>query len=126
MSYEYLDGKTQDRQKRVDHFQSDPKCGLFLISLKAGGLGLNLTAVDYVFILDPWWNPAVEAQAVDRAHRIGQSKHVFVYRLLAKETVEEKVADLQQSKRILAESIITGDNSLIRGLDRETLEALLA
>jgi SNF2 family DNA or RNA helicase len=126
VSYEYLDGKTQDRQKRVDNFQSDPECGLFLISLKAGGLGLNLTAADYVFILDPWWNPAVEAQAVDRAHRIGQSKRVFVYRLLAKETVEEKVAELQQSKRILAESIITGDNSLIRELDRETLEALLA
>ena len=99
---------------------------LFLISLKAGGLGLNLTAADYVFILDPWWNPAVEAQAVDRAHRIGQSKRVFVYRLLAKETVEEKVAELQESKRVLAESIITGDNSLIRELDRETLEALLA
>ncbi len=88
-------------------------------------MGLNLTAADYVFILDPWWNPAVEAQAVDRAHRIGQGKRVFVYRLLANETVEEKVAALQESKRGLAESIITGDNSLLRELDRETLEALL-
>jgi SNF2 family DNA or RNA helicase len=78
-----------------------------------------------VFVLDPWWNPAVEAQAVDRAHRIGQDKRVFVYRLLAKETVEEKVAVLQAAKRGLAESIITGDNSLLRDLDRETLEALL-
>jgi SNF2 family DNA or RNA helicase len=125
VNYEYLDGKTQDRQRRVDHFQNDPDCGLFLISLKAGGVGLNLTAADYVFILDPWWNPAVEAQAVDRAHRIGQAKRVFVYRLLAKETVEEKVAALQESKRGLAESIINGDNSLLRQLDRETLEALL-
>jgi superfamily II DNA or RNA helicase len=125
VTYEYLDGKTQDRQARVARFQTDPECGLFLISLKAGGVGLNLTAADYVFILDPWWNPAVEAQAVDRAHRIGQSKRVFVYRLLAQETVEEKVAELQESKRGLAESIITGDNSLIRGLDRETLEELL-
>ena len=88
-------------------------------------MGLNLTAADYVFVLDPWWNPAVEAQAVDRAHRIGQDKRVFVYRLLAKDTVEEKVAALQASKRGLAESIITGDNSLLRGLDRETLEDLL-
>jgi superfamily II DNA or RNA helicase len=125
VSYEYLDGKTQDRQRRVDRFQNDPECSLFLISLKAGGVGLNLTAADYVFILDPWWNPAVEAQAVDRAHRIGQGKRVFVYRLLAKETVEEKVAALQESKRGLAESIINGDNSLLRDLDRETLEALL-
>jgi SNF2 family DNA or RNA helicase len=125
VSYEYLDGKTRDREKHVARFQTDPACGLFLISLKAGGVGLNLTAADYVFVLDPWWNPAVEAQAVDRAHRIGQAKRVFVYRLLAKETVEEKVAALQASKRGLAESIITGDNSLLRDLDRETLEDLL-
>ena len=125
VSYEYLDGKTRDREKHVARFQTDPDCGLFLISLKAGGVGLNLTAADYVFVLDPWWNPAVEAQAVDRAHRIGQDKRVFVYRLLAKETVEEKVAVLQAAKRGLAESIITGDNSLLRDLDRETLEALL-
>jgi SNF2 family DNA or RNA helicase len=125
VSYEYLDGKTRDREKHVARFQTDPGCGLFLISLKAGGVGLNLTAADYVFVLDPWWNPAVEAQAVDRAHRIGQAKRVFVYRLLAKETVEEKVAALQASKRGLAESIITGDNSLLRDLDRETLEDLL-
>ena len=81
--YEYLDGRTRDRAARVERFQSDPACRLFLISLKAGGLGLNLTAAEYVFLLDPWWNPAVEAQAIDRAHRIGQSRHVFAYRLLA-------------------------------------------
>ena len=84
--YEYLDGRTRDRQERVERFQNDPKCPLFLISLKAGGHGLNLTAADYVFILDPWWNPAVEAQAIDRAHRIGQNRHVFAYRLIARDT----------------------------------------
>ena len=82
-------------------FKPIPRCRLFLISLKAGGLGLNLTAAEYVFLLDPWWNPAVEAQAIDRAHRIGQSRHVFAYRLLARDTVEEKVAELQQTKREL-------------------------
>src|SRR5213079_1704693 len=79
--YEYLDGKTRDRQQRVERFQNDPGCKLFLISLKAGGQGLNLTAADYVFLLDPWWNPAVEAQAIDRTHRIGQTRPVFAYRL---------------------------------------------
>jgi len=82
--YEYLDGKTRDRQQCVDRFQNDPDCKLFLVSLKAGGLGLNLTAAQYVFLLDPWWNPAVEAQAIDRAHRIGQTQQVFAYRLIAR------------------------------------------
>jgi hypothetical protein len=124
--YEYLDGQTRDRQAPVTRFQTDEACPLFLISLKAGGLGLNLTAADYVFILDPWWNPAVEAQAVDRAHRIGQKKRVFVYRLLCRDTVEEKVAALQQTKRDLTASIINADASLLRQLDRETLELLLS
>jgi len=97
-----------------------------LISLKAGGLGLNLTAAEYVFLLDPWWNPAVEAQAIDRAHRIGQTRNVFAYRLIARDTVEEKVLELQQSKRHLADAIINADNSLIRQLNREDLELLLA
>ncbi len=124
--YEYLDGATRDRQARVDAFQTDPQCGLFLISLKAGGLGLNLTAAEYVFLLDPWWNPAVEAQAVDRAHRIGQTRHVFAYRLIARETVEEKVLELQNTKRQLADAILGEDNSLIRDLKREDLELLLS
>jgi SNF2 family DNA or RNA helicase len=124
--YEYLDGQTRDRQARVERFQSDPDCRLFLISLKAGGLGLNLTAAEYVFLLDPWWNPAVEAQAVDRAHRIGQSRQVFAYRLIARDTVEEKVLELQKSKRDLAAAIIGADNSLIRNLKREDLELLLS
>ena len=124
--YEYLDGDTQDRQARVARFQTDEACPLFLLSLKAGGVGLNLTAADYVFILDPWWNPAAEAQAVDRAHRIGQSKRVFVYRLLCRDSVEEKVAALQETKRDLAASIIAADGSVMQKLDRETLELLLA
>jgi hypothetical protein len=124
--YEYLDGSTRDRQARVESFQNDPEIPLFLISLKAGGLGLNLTAAEYVFLLDPWWNPAVEAQAVDRAHRIGQTKAVFAYRLIAKDTVEEKVLELQKTKRELADAILGEDNSLIRDLKREDLELLLS
>jgi SNF2 family DNA or RNA helicase len=126
VTYEYLDGRTRDRAARVDRFQSDPACSLFLISLKAGGLGLNLTAAEYVFLLDPWWNPAVEAQAIDRAHRIGQSRHVFAYRLLARDTVEEKVAALQQTKRDLADAILSADSGLVRGLRAEDLEMLLS
>ena len=124
--YEYLDGQTRDRQARVERFQNDPECPLFLISLKAGGLGLNLTAAEYVFLLDPWWNPAVEAQAIDRAHRIGQTRQVFAYRLIARDTVEEKVLELQKTKRDLADAIIGEDNSLIRDLRREDLELLLS
>jgi SNF2 family DNA or RNA helicase len=124
--YEYLDGKTQDRAARVERFQNDPDCPLFLISLKAGGLGLNLTAAEYVFLLDPWWNPAVEAQAIDRTHRIGQTAQVFAYRLIAQDTVEEKVVELQKTKRALADAIISADNSLIASLSREDLEMLLS
>jgi SNF2 family DNA or RNA helicase len=124
--YEYLDGRTRDRQAHVERFQNDPDCKLFLISLKAGGLGLNLTAAEYVFLLDPWWNPAVEAQAIDRAHRIGQTKPVFAYRLIAQDTVEEKILELQKTKRALADAIVNADNSLIRNLGREDLELLLS
>lgn len=124
--YEYLDGGTRDRQERVDRFQTDPKCPLFLISLKAGGLGLNLTAADYVFILDPWWNPAVEAQAVDRAHRIGQTRRVFAYRLIARDTVEEKILQLQGDKRRLADAIVSADNSVLSQLNAEDLQLLLS
>ncbi|MCI0423681.1 MAG: SWF/SNF helicase family protein, partial [Acidobacteria bacterium] len=123
--YLYLDGKTRDRGGLVEKFQNDPESRLFLVSLKAGGLGLNLTAAEYVFLLDPWWNPAVEAQAIDRTHRIGQTRQVFAYRLIARDTVEEKVLQLQESKRNLAEAIIREDNSLIRDLSREDLELLL-
>ena len=124
--YEYLDGKTTDRQARVQRFQEDADCRLFLISLKAGGQGLNLTAADYIYILDPWWNPAVEAQAVDRAHRIGQTRRVFAYRLIARDTVEEKILALQDRKRELAESIVQADESLITSLTAEDVELLLS
>ena len=124
--YEYLDGRTRDRAGRVEHFQNDPACPLFLISLKAGGLGLNLTAAEYVFLLDPWWNPATELQAIDRTHRIGQDKKVFAYRLIAKDTVEEKVLELQKAKRALADSIITADGSLLGELTHEDLDFLLS
>lgn len=124
--YEYLDGQTRDRKERVEHFQSDDKCGVFLISLKAGGLGLNLTAADYVFILDPWWNPAVETQAIDRAHRVGQTRQVFAYRLICRNTVEEKIAELQQQKRELADAILEQNNSLLQNLTTDDLRLLLS
>ena len=125
LAYEYLDGQTRDREACVQRFQEDGHCRLFLISLKAGGVGLNLTAAGYVFLLDPWWNPAIEAQAIDRSHRIGQSRNVFAYRLIARDTVEEKILDLQKAKRELADAIITTDNSALAGLTREHLELLL-
>jgi SNF2 family DNA or RNA helicase len=124
--FEYLDGRTRDRAARVERFQTDPHCPLFLISLRAGGLGLNLTAADYVFLLDPWWNPAVEAQAIDRTHRIGQVRQVFAYRLIARDTVEEKILELQRHKRELADAIVGADGSLLRSLTREDLERLLS
>lgn len=126
ITYEYLDGSTRDRGQRVQRFQTDPDCPLFLISLKAGGHGLNLTAADYVFILDPWWNPAVEAQAVDRAHRIGQTRSVFAYRLICRDTVEDKILELQKTKRDLADAIVSEDNSLIRTLTADDLQLLLS
>jgi superfamily II DNA or RNA helicase len=124
--YEYLDGATVDRQARVNRFQTDPGCPFFLISLKAGGLGLNLTAAEYVFLLDPWWNPAAEAQAIDRAHRIGQTRPVFAYRLLARGTIEERILELSQRKKKLAESVIEADGSLIGDLTAEDLDLLLS
>lgn len=126
ITYAYLDGKTSDRKSVVDRFQTEEDCKLFLISLKAGGVGLNLTAAEYVFLLDPWWNPAAEAQAIDRAHRIGQSNHVFAYRLIARDTVEERVLELQNSKRDLAEAIIGEDNRLVGNLTAEDLNLLLS
>jgi len=128
ITYEYLDGKTRDRKARVTRFQEDESCQVFLISLKAGGLGLNLTAADYVFLLDPWWNPAVEAQAIDRAHRVGQTRTVFAYRLICRDTVEEKIAELQKKKRELADAILEGDDtsSVLQNLSVEDLELLLS
>ena len=126
IAYEYLDGKSRKRKEKVQRFQEDETCSAFLISLKAGGHGLNLTAADYVFILDPWWNPAVEAQAVDRAHRIGQQRHVFAYRLICRDTVEEKILELQKQKRELAAAVVSQNNSVLRKLTSEDLDLLLS
>jgi SNF2 family DNA or RNA helicase len=125
IKYAYLDGSTTDRQSQVELFQTDDSVKLFLISLKAGGLGHNLTAADYVFILDPWWNPAIEAQAVDRAHRIGQQKTVFTYKFIAKNTVEEKILSLQWAKQQLAGSLITTEENFMKSLTKEDIMVLL-
>ncbi len=128
ITMESLDGGTsaKDRASAVDRFQSDPSRRVFLISLKAGGVGLNLTAADYVFLLDPWWNPAVEAQAIDRTHRIGQSKKVFAYRLVAKDTIEERILELQQKKRELADAIVAEREGPLAALTRDELAWLLS
>ncbi len=126
MRYAYLDGQTSNRQERVDQFQTDPQTPFFLISLKAGGFGLNLTAADYVLHIDPWWNPAVEMQAADRAHRIGQEKPVFIYKFIARETVEEKILQLQERKRELVEQLITSDTSVFKSLTKEDVRMLFS
>ncbi|MDA1166148.1 MAG: SNF2-related protein, partial [Planctomycetota bacterium] len=126
ITYEYLDGQTRNRKEHVDRFQNDPDCPVFLISLKAGGLGLNLTAAEYVFLLDPWWNPAVEAQAIDRAHRVGQTKRVFAYRLICRGTVEEKIAALQAQKQELADAILQESSSMMKRMTVEDLDMLLS
>jgi len=119
IDYTYLDGKTslKEREARVNQFQNDDKKRVFLISLKAGGTGLNLTAADYVYILDPWWNPAVENQAIDRCYRMGQEKHVIAYRMICKDTVEEKIMQLQQAKSKMAKEVITEGDSFLGSLD---------
>ncbi|PIB36051.1 helicase SNF2 [Reichenbachiella sp. 5M10] len=125
IKYAYLDGATKDRQKEVETFQKDESVQVFLISLKAGGLGLNLTQAEYVFLLDPWWNPAIEAQAIDRAHRIGQKNKVFTYRFITKNTVEEKIMHLQQNKKRLASDLITTEESFVKNLSKDDLVGLL-
>jgi non-specific serine/threonine protein kinase len=124
IKYLYLDGSTTNRQERVDIFQDDPTYPFFLISLKAGGVGLNLTAADYVIHLDPWWNPAVEMQASDRVHRIGQDKPVFIYKIITRGTVEEKILQLQEHKRALVKSLITTESSFFKSLTREDVKVL--
>ncbi len=124
ITYAYLDGSVKDRQARVDAFQNDPTLPFFLISLKAGGVGLNLTAADYVIHIDPWWNPAVEMQATDRTHRIGQMKPVFVYKLIARDTVEEKILQLQDRKRALVSQLIATEGGLFKSLTRADVAML--
>ena len=125
LAYAYLDGATRNRPAEVTRFQETESLKIFLISLKAGGIGLNLTAADYVFILDPWWNPAVEAQAVDRAHRIGQQRPVFTYKFITQGTVEEKILALQRRKLALVSELIATDEAVIKHLTRADIEELL-
>ncbi|MFM2169754.1 MAG: hypothetical protein RIS79_4125 [Verrucomicrobiota bacterium] len=123
--YCYLDGQTQDREGEVKAFQTQPDKRVFLISLKAGGYGLNLTAADHVILADPWWNPAVEAQAIDRAHRLGQQRVVHAFRLVTRGTVEERILALQVKKRGLIEATVEDDTAVMAGLTGEDLESLL-
>ncbi|MEX0744961.1 MAG: DEAD/DEAH box helicase, partial [Phycisphaeraceae bacterium] len=120
--YVYLDGQTRNRREVVRRFQEDDQVPVFLISLKTGGFGLNLTAAEYVFILDPWWNPAVEQQAIDRTHRIGQTRRVFAYRMICRNTVEQRITQLQAQKRQIADAIVGGEQQVLRQLTRDDLE----
>lgn len=126
--YVYFDGSTSasDREKAIQRFQQDDSCRIFLISLKAGGIGLNLTAADYVYIVDPWWNPAVEQQAIDRTHRIGQTRNIFAYRLICRNTIEEKMLLLQERKRLLAHELVSDDGAMLKRLTREDIDYLLS
>lgn len=126
IEYEYLDGSTKNRQERVDRFNRDDSCPVFLVSLKAGGTGLNLTGADTVVHFDPWWNPAVEDQATDRAHRIGQTKIVNVYRLIARDTVEEKILQLSAKKRELVSNVLVAEGGPMKGLTREDVAELFS
>lgn len=128
IEFDYFDGSTppQERERSIQNFQNNEKSRVFLISLKAGGVGLNLTAADYVYIVDPWWNPAVEQQAIDRTHRIGQTKNIFAYRMICKDTIEDKIMQLQERKRILAKELISDDQTFVKSLSKEDVEYLFS
>ena len=125
IAFAYLDGSTQNRHEVVNEFKTNEEVQIFLISIKAGGVGLNLTEADYVFILDPWWNPAVEQQAIDRTHRIGQKNTVFIYKFITKNSVEEKIVALQERKRRIADSLITTEESFMKSLSEDDIRAIL-
>ena len=126
--YEYFDGSTSptERERSIQNFQNNDDCRVFLISLKAGGVGLNLTAADYVYIVDPWWNPAVEQQAIDRTHRIGQTKNIFAYRMICIDTIEDKILQLQERKKALAKELIADDASFVKSLTKADVEYLFS
>jgi non-specific serine/threonine protein kinase len=128
IDYEYFDGGStiQEREKAIERFQNDSNCRVFLISLKAGGVGLNLTAADYVYIVDPWWNPAVEQQAIDRTHRIGQTKNIFAYRMICNDTVEDKILKLQDRKRSLAKELISDEEGFVKSLTKDDIAYLFS
>lgn len=123
--FEYLTGQTKDRGAKVQNFQTNDEVRVFLISLKAGGVGLNLTEADYVYLIDPWWNPATENQAIDRSHRIGQTKHIVAVRLICKDTVEEKIMNMQKKKHKLAQDLIKTDASFFNSLSKNELLEIL-
>jgi SNF2 family DNA or RNA helicase len=124
IQYLYLDGRTRDRMAKVDQFNDPNGPPVFFISLKAGGTGLNLTAADYVIHFDPWWNPAVEDQATDRTHRIGQTRAVISYKLITRGTVEEKILALQQRKRELAAGVLSSDEAVASNLTEQDVAEL--
>lgn len=128
ISFSYLDGSIAaiDRKKEVERFQNDEAVKVFLISLKAGGVGLNLTAADYVYIVDPWWNPAAERQAIDRTHRIGQTRKIFAYKMICKDSVEEKILKLQERKKALADELVSEDAGFVKKLTRDDIDFLLS
>jgi SNF2 family DNA or RNA helicase len=123
--YLYLTGQTENRGDLVRKFQEAPGATIFLLSLKAAGAGLNLTSAPYVILYDPWWNPAVESQAIDRTHRIGQTQNVFAYRLVVKDSIEEKIRLLQEKKKLLVDAVL-GDKGFAKALTLEDLDFLLA
>ena len=125
IEYEYLTGSTRNRESVVNNFQNNENARVFLISLKAGGTGLNLTAADYIYLVDPWWNPAVENQAIDRSHRIGQKRNVMAVRLICPDTIEEKIMKLQDSKRELSDRLIQTDSSIFKAMTKSDLLHLL-
>ena len=124
IAYAYLDGSTKDRAAALERFRSG-RAPVFLVSLKAGGFGINLTEADYCYLLDPWWNPAAENQAVDRTHRIGQTRKVMVYRMVAQDTIEEKVMELKARKAELFSAVLDDDQVFSSTLDKEDIKALL-
>ncbi len=128
IKFSYLDGSTplSQRKDQVRNFQDNETIKVFLISLKAGGVGLNLTAADYVYMVDPWWNPAAEQQAIDRTHRIGQTKKIFAYKMICKDSVEEKILQLQEKKKALASELISEEAGFVKKLTRDDIAYLFS
>jgi SNF2 family DNA or RNA helicase len=124
IQYAWITGQTTQREQQVQNFQQDENCKVFLISLKAGGVGLNLTAADYVYLIDPWWNPAVEQQAIDRAHRIGQTQNVFAYKMICKDTIEEKILQLQEKKKAVASELVNIEQGVLKKLSKDDVLTL--
>jgi SNF2 family DNA or RNA helicase len=125
IEYVSLSGSTNNRQQLVDRFQNESNCKVFILTLKTGGTGLNLTAADMVFIFDPWWNKAAENQAVDRAHRIGQQKTVLTYKMITQDTIEEKILLLQEQKSEIFNNIISADSASLKNISEEDIQFML-